>query len=99
MGIPQGSPLSPILFIIFTIDLITTSEDGSLIKLLKYADDLILIIDNYNLNEAINSYMDNITEEDEIALNLDLITDEYEKKFVIIKHHIEVMLHKIVNGV
>lgn len=54
-GLPQGSPISPILFLIFSIDLVTTLQN--IIPTSSYADDLL----NYVGSESIsmnNEYLE-----------------------------------------
>lgn len=51
IGLPQGSPLSPLLFNIFTQDL--KNVIGNNVKLLQYADDLVIYFSGQNLEYMI----------------------------------------------
>ena len=43
-GVPQGSPLSPILFILFLRPLYNKLREGTSIQVIKYADDTNIIV-------------------------------------------------------
>lgn len=53
MGLPQGSPLSPLLFNIYTSDLKNYVEDSS-IKILQYADDICIFCHCARIDQGMN---------------------------------------------
>lgn len=61
-GVPQGSPLSPLLYNIYCHDILTLQEPNKSLYILQYADDTALISHNKNLTitvEKLQTLMDN----------------------------------------
>ncbi|CAG4925468.1 unnamed protein product [Colias eurytheme] len=57
-GLPQGSVLSPLLYNIYTYDLEKSLNDT--VKILQYADDIVMYSVNNSLEEACNSLNSNL---------------------------------------
>ena len=55
-GLPQGSPLSPILFVLFTSDLI--DELAALIPTTSYADDIFIYTADISVSKNIDRLKD-----------------------------------------
>lgn len=50
-GVPQGSVLSPILFLCYTYDIFSTISPSC--RMLQYADDIVIYTSNHNLDSAL----------------------------------------------
>lgn len=88
-GLPQGSPLSPLLYNIYSYDITqhqNASENDTYI--LQYADDTVIISHHKTITNVIENLQLKILETEEWFNKWRLIPNPSKSQFIIFNHHI-----------